>query len=106
MPIYLRPHLALAQRRVLEGRQSLTEIVRLGKRLPLSCHSLSLTRTPVLILSGKDGLTLDFLLRQAIHAVLTHLLLLAAAASLSFLRDLDLFEELEGEATGLMRVLS
>lgn len=52
------------------------------------------------------GLTLDFLLRQAIHAVLTHLLLLAAEASLSFLRDLDLLDEGEGDAMGLTRLLS
>ena len=35
--------------------------------------------------------TFDFLRRQAMHAVLTHLRLLAADESLSFLRDLDLF---------------
>ena len=44
--------------------------------------------------------TLDFRLRHAMHAVLTHRLLLAAAASLSFLRDLDLFG-FESESAGL-----
>ena len=51
------------------------------------------------------SLTLDFRRRHAIHAVLTHLLLLAADASLSFLRDLDLFG-LESEPAGLTTLLS
>ena len=49
--------------------------------------------------------TFDFRLRHAIHAVLTHLLLLAADASLSFLRDLDLFG-LDSESGGLATLLS
>ena len=44
--------------------------------------------------------TLDFLLRQAMQAVLTQRLLLAATKSFSFLRDLTLVE-CEGESAEL-----
>ena len=49
--------------------------------------------------------TLDFLLLHAIHAVLTHRLLLAAEDSFSFLRDLDL-PNCVGDAEGLALLLS
>ena len=62
-------------------------------------------RNPYCDIKKAYARTLDFLLRHAIQAVLTHLLLLAAEESLSFLRDFDLVGS-EGELAELALLLS